>query len=223
MAPLGKRRYLAAADIFRDLTPDQLAEVDHMTAMTTCRRGRVFYSPGENVEVLFLLKQGRVNIYRLSADGHKLVTASLEPITLFGQMPFIGQGMPGSFAEAAEDCTLCVMSRSDLEHLFSTWPSVAVRVLEVLAARLEAAEQQLELFAFRGVSARVAAALLQLAGENGDEIRGVTHHELAEQVGTHRETVTRALDDLRQQGLIELGRARIRILNAAELRVLSRP
>ena len=75
-------------------------------------------------------------------------------------MWFIGQGMQGSFAEAAEDCTLCVMSRSDLEHLFTTWPSVAVRLLEVLAPRLDAAEQQLEVLAFRGVPARVASVLL---------------------------------------------------------------
>ena len=149
------------------------------------------------------------------------MVATLGPGTVFGEMSFIGQGMQGSFAEAAEDCTLCVMSRSDLEHLFTTWPSVAVRLLEVLAARLEAAEQQLELLAFRGVPARVASVLLQLAGEGGAEIVGVTHQELAEKVGTQREMVTRALDDLRTHGLIELGRARIRILNADGLRVLS--
>jgi CRP-like cAMP-binding protein len=211
--------YLAATDIFRDLSPEQMADIDRMTAVTTCRRGRVFYTPGETGEVLFILKRGRVNIYRLSPEGHKLITATLGPGTVFGEMSLIGQGMRGSFAEAAEDCTLCVMGRADLEHVLTDSPRVALRLIEVLSARLEGAEQQLETLAFKSVPARVAAALLHLAGAD-DVVTGVTHQDLAEMVGIHRETATRTLNELRARGLIDLGRARVRILDADGLRAL---
>ncbi len=215
-----KVRYLTETDIFRDLGPADLAELDRMTAMTTCRRGRLLYEPGATGEVLFILKRGRVHLYRLTADGRKLITATIEPGTIFGEMASIGQAMEGSYAEAAEDCTLCALSRADLEHLLATHPSVALRLIGVLAARLAAAEARLETLAFKRVPARLAAVLLRLSKEGREELRGVTHQELAEMVGPYRETATAILDEFRGQGLVELHRLRIRVLDPAGLRTV---
>jgi CRP/FNR family cyclic AMP-dependent transcriptional regulator len=224
MAPdriAAKIGYLAQTDIFRDLTPDDMTELERMTAMTTCRRGRVFYTPETTGEVLFILKKGRVNIYRITADGRKLITATIEPGTVFGEMSFIGQGMWGASAEAAEDCTLCVMSRADLEHLLLTHPCVALRLVEVLAERLRAAEERLETVAFKSVTARLAATLLHLAGEGGCDVTGTSHQDLAEMVGAYRETTTRLLNEFRARGLIDLHRLRIHILDPEGLRKLT--
>lgn len=217
-----KMSYLAETDIFRDLTSVEMAELDRRTSMTTCRRGRVFYTPGETGEVLFVLKRGRVNIYRVTADGRKLVTAAVGPGTIFGEMSLIGQGMRGSYAEAAADCTLCVMSRADLEHILITYPRVALRLVEALAARLETAEERLETLAFKSVPARLAETLLHLAADS-DQVEGLTHQDLAELVGAYRETTTRILNEFRGQGLIELHRLRIHIRDRAGLEQLSRP
>lgn len=217
----GKMAYLAETDIFRDLGPQEMAEVERMTAMSTCRRGRVFYAPGQTGEVLFVLKRGRVNIFRLAPDGRKLITATIGPGTIFGEMSLVGQGMRGSFAEAAEDCTLCVMSRTDLEHLIETYPRVALRLVEVLAARLAEVEERLETLAFKSVTAQLAATLLELAGEGGDQIAGVTHQDLAEMVGAYRETTTRILNEFRSRGLIELHRLRIQIVDRVGLQRLA--
>jgi CRP/FNR family transcriptional regulator, cyclic AMP receptor protein len=213
--------FLSETDVFRDLNDEEMAELDRMTAMTTCRRGRVFYAPGETGEVLFVLKRGRVNIYRITAEGRKLVTETLGPGTIFGEMSLIGQGMRESFAEAATDCTLCVMSRADLEHVLVSYPQVALRLVEALAARLEAAEERLETLAFKGVPARLAEALLRLAGLDGVEIDGVTHQDLAELIGAYRETTTKILNEFRARGLIDLHRLRIRILDREALRHLA--
>ena len=140
----GQRRekvyYLSKTDLFRDLGQEQLQELERSVAMNTCRRGRVFFSPGETGEVLFILKKGRVNLYRINPDGKKLVTASVEPGTVFGEMSLVGQGMHDTFAEAAEECTLCVMSRSDVEHLLLSKPRVGLRFMELLANRLREVE-----------------------------------------------------------------------------------
>jgi CRP-like cAMP-binding protein len=218
--PQTKLGYLAETDLFRDLAPEDMAAIDRMTSMTTCTRGRVFFTPGETGEVLFVLKRGRVNIYRVTADGRKLITTTLGPGTIFGEMSLAGHGMRGGFAEAATDCTLCVMSRPDLEHLLTTHPQVALRLIEALANRLEAAEERLETLAFRAVPARLARTLLTLAGE-GREVTGVTHQDLAELVGVYRETATRVLNELRAQGLIELHRLRITLLDRARLQELA--
>jgi CRP-like cAMP-binding protein len=218
----GKLALLSETDIFRDLGPRDMEEIERMTAMTTCRRGKVFYTPGETGEVLFVLKQGRVNLFRINPDGKKLVLASVEPGTVFGEMSLIGQGMHDTFAEAAEECTLCVMSRSDVEHLLVNKPQVALRFLELLANRLSEVETRLETVAFKSVPARLAVEILRLAeGTQDRRVDGVSHQDLADAVGSYRETVTRILNDFKRDGLIELYRLSIAIRDAEGLKALA--
>jgi CRP-like cAMP-binding protein len=154
-----------------------------------------------------------VQLYRLSTEGKKLVLSELGPETFFGDMPLAGQQMYGAFAEALEACTLCVLGRADLEHLIQTRPQVAIRLLEVIGRRLLEAEAVIEEFAFKGVAARLASLLLRLGVEEGDELLGRTHQDLAEMIGTYRETVTQTLDEFKRRGLVALGRKYLRVLD----------
>ncbi|MGI8551438.1 MAG: Crp/Fnr family transcriptional regulator [Dehalococcoidia bacterium] len=214
---LGKMEYLSRTDLFRDFSPEEMRELDRMTSMVSCRRGKVFYEPEQAIEVLFVLKQGQVHLYRLSPEGKKLITATVEAGTVFGEMTLLGQSMYGSYAEAAEDCLICLMSRADLEHLIMSKPAVALRVVELLSRRVKHLETRLEMMAFKSVSARLAAILLDLATKESCEVSGVSHQDLADMVGTYRETITRILDEWRLQGLVDLGRMRIRVRDAARL------
>ncbi len=106
---------LRKADVFRDLSDEEMHRVEDMTVMTGCPPKRVVYAPGETGEVLFVLKTGKVQLYRLGADGKKLLVSTIGPGTLFGDMPFTGHRMLGGYAEAVEESLLCVMSRQDIE------------------------------------------------------------------------------------------------------------
>jgi CRP-like cAMP-binding protein len=216
-----KAGYLSTTDVFRDLSPREIEEIDRMTAMSTCQRGKVFYTPGETGEVLFILKRGKVNLYRINPDGKKLVTATIEAGTVFGEMSIIAQGMHDTFAEAAEECTLCVMSRSDIEHLILTKPQVGLRFMELMAGRLRGMEARMENVAFKSVPARLAGSLLELAEGAEPRVTGVSHQDLAEIVGTYRETVTRVLNEFRTEGYIDLGRMNIAILQPEALRAMA--
>ncbi len=211
--------YLRSNDLFRDLAEKEMEMLDRFTSMTTCESGRIFYSPGETGEVLFLLKRGRVQIYRLSPEGKRLVIAILEAGTLFGEMALIGQGMHNTFAEAVEPCTLCAMSRRDVEMLLAKFPSVVTRLLEIMGTRLREAEARLEGLAFKSVPSRLAELLLQL--QHNNFVDGHTHQDLAEMIGTYRETVTQTLNDFKTQGLIEIHRKRIEIRDATQLKELA--
>jgi CRP/FNR family cyclic AMP-dependent transcriptional regulator len=206
--------YLKMVDIFQDLTEAEIEEIDRATTMSTCRRGKIFYMPEDTSQVLFLLKEGRVQLYRISPDGKKLVIATVGPGTVFGEMALIGQGMHNTFAEATEDCVLLVMSREDVERLLVTKPKVALRIFEALGSRLRETEARLEVIAFKGIPARLASLLLQLADEQGgDTVSGMTHQDLGEQIGTYRETTTQTLNTFKAEGLINIGRKRITILD----------
>ncbi len=187
--------------------------------MTTCRRGKIFYMPEDTSEVLFLLKEGRVQLYRISTEGKKLVLATVGPGAVFGEMALIGQGMHNSFAEALEDCVLCVMGREQVERLLATRPRVALRLFEAMGRRLKEAEARLEEIGFKDIPARLATLLLQVAEEQRSEtIIGLTHQDLGEQIGTYRETTTQTLSSFKSKGLIDIGRKRITILDRDGLR-----
>jgi CRP/FNR family cyclic AMP-dependent transcriptional regulator len=212
-----KLGYLKQVDILAPLSPEEHEWVAENTTMVSCPRGRIFYTPDDTGEVIFLLKQGRVSLFRLTPDGRKLTIASLDAGTCFGEMGLLGQGMYGCHAEAATDCLLCVMSRSDLKALMRRNPDVAIRLLDVLGTRLLEREQALEQLAFRGISARLAALLLREADAYGT-ISGRSHQDLAERLGTYRETVSQTLGRFRAEGLVAVEPKRIRLLDPDGLR-----
>ena len=213
-----KLQFLHEVDILRDLTPEEMDWMKHATQMVTCEAGRMIYGPHNRIEALFILKWGRVRVYRLTSEGKKLEIANLGPGTFFGEMPFINARMHNTFAEAVEDTLICVMSRQDVERLIARKPQVAIRMLEVLSDRLVANEQRLEALAFQGVPGRLASALMRLAE---DGVVRASHQELAEAVGAYRETVTKTLDEFQREGLVELSRMRIVVKDRDRLATLA--
>ncbi len=229
---LDKQGYLSDVDIFRDLAPAEIEALGRRAPMRTVPAGTIFYSPEEPSEVLFILKAGKVRIYRLSVEGKALTTAIVDAGTIFGEMAILGQGMHDSYAEALAPCTLCLMSRDDVKTLLLGDPRIALRITEILGRRLLEAERRLSDFAFKSLPQRLATLLVALAEREGREPRlfrlgrpegrevRYTHEQLAEMAGSGRETVTKALNELREQGLIELRRGRVVLLDAGALRRL---
>lgn len=214
-----KREYLQETELFRDLPARDIEELERITVLTNVPRGRVFYRPEDPGERLFLLQEGRVQLYRISPEGKKLVIATLGPGALFGEMALLGQQMHNAFAEAIEDCSIMMLNRADLERLILNVPAIGRRILALTHKRLSDAEARLEDIAFKGIPARLASLLLRLAAEqDGRTITGLTHQDLAEMIGTYRETATQVLNDLKNDGLIEIGRKRITILDRERLR-----
>ncbi len=212
-----KLGYLKQVDILAPLSPEEHAWVAENTTMVSCPRGRVFYTPDDVGEVVFLLKQGRVALYRLTPEGRKLTMATLDAGTCFGEMGLLGQGMYGCHAEAATDCLLCVMSRSDLQALMRRNPDVAIRLLDVLGSRLLEREQELEQLAFRGIPARLATLLLREADAFGT-VTGRSHQDFADRLGTYRETVSQTFGRFRAEGLVAVEPKCIRLLDLEGLR-----
>ena len=217
-----KRDYLLTMEVFRDLPPEQITMIEHATVMRTIPKGQVIYSQEDRAEALFLLKHGRVSIYRLTPAGKRLDLTTIEAREFFGEMPLLGESLRHAYAEAAEESLLCVMSRADVERLILQQPKVALRMIEVLGHRLALTETRLEELAYRSVSARIAALLLRLSDEQGhahghNEMR-ITYQEIGDRIGALRETVTKILDEFQMDGLVELRRGHVRVCDPERLR-----
>jgi CRP-like cAMP-binding protein len=217
-----KLAYLRTVDIFQDLSDHEIKEIEAAAPMFTCEPGRIFFRAQDPAEVLFILKKGEVILSRVNEDGKRLITATLEAGTVFGEMPILGQRLQNCEAEALTDCLICSMSRRDVLSLINRYPIVGLRIAEVLSGRLEAAEQRLEEMAFQGLRERLASLLLRLADQKDWRgnlvINGLTHQHLAEILGSYRETITATLNEFKAAGYVETGRKKIVITDPAGLR-----
>jgi CRP/FNR family cyclic AMP-dependent transcriptional regulator len=207
---------LAESDLFHGIGPREMGEIVQRLPMATCRKGKLIYSPEETGEALFILKSGTVRIYRLAPDGRKLVLAVLGPGTAFGEMSVLGQSMTGSFAEAIEDATVCIMSREDIEQILMEHPAVAIRMIELMARRAREAEDRLQQMAFDSVPQRLVPLLLSLADRSG-RVRGYSHQDLADMIGASRETVSRALNEMKDAGVVQTDRRELRLNDPSQL------
>lgn len=216
----GKRYYLSQAEIFRDLSPLEMSQIEGLGNLASVPRGKLLCSPGDR-GAFFVLKRGRVQLYRLSAEGRRIVLANMGEGNCFGEMSLSAQGVYDAFAEAIEESLVCSFSPEAIGSLLERYPKVARRLLEIMGKRLAEVEQRLEQMAFQSVPARLANLLLQLPRSPQGEIIGFSQDAIAEIIGAYRETVNQVLAEFESQGLVRVGRLRIQLLDEARLKSLA--
>jgi CRP/FNR family cyclic AMP-dependent transcriptional regulator len=213
---------LMTIDIFCDLSEKDISSLCQHMSVQTYSKGQIIYLQQEHAQGLFLLRQGRVQIYRLTASGKRLELATIDPGTFFGEVPLLGEALHHASAEAMADSVIGVISRSNLEQLILEWPSIALRMISELSRRIAINAARLEELAYQSAPARLAAELLRLRQGHIDNVVSVTHQELGDMTGMLRETVTKMLNEFRAAGFVELRRGRILLLDVAGLETLLR-
>lgn len=202
---------LSMAEVFQVLTPQETREIDSVASTIECRAGKLLYFPNQTGEFIFILKQGKIQLYRMSPDGRKLVTSTIRPVTIFGEMALVGNGLHSEFAEAVEDSTLYRLNRRPIERLIMANPRLGIRLLNWMGTRLRESEEQLEQAIFTQVPNRLANLLVRMGAENKSGVLKTTHEGLAERLGVYRETVTMILNSFKREGLLLTGRGMIEI------------
>lgn len=211
-------------DILEPLTREEIREISHRIPDRHLDEGQIFYTPQEKNEWLFMLKKGRVRIYRLSPDGHELTLTVVSAGAVFGEMSLTAQRLENAYAEAQEPVVVCAMQREDLERLIREKPQVGLKIMQTLSERLSQAEDLVEDLALKEVPARLASLILRLVENEGvmnaegpKILTRYTHRQLAAMIGSKRETVTKAFALLQQAGVVELRRRKIQVLHHESL------
>lgn len=179
--------------------------------------GDTVYPSNAKSGTLYLLKSGRIQVTRTSANGVTHNVKTLDPGTIFGDAPSLGQGMFGTTATATEPTKLIVISPVDIDRLVAGSPEMAINILRKVGTRLVEADRQHEQAAFQPVAGRIAAMLLANADKQGN-VTGQTQQQIAESLGVYRETVTNAIGEMKAEKVISVGRKRITIQDAERLR-----
>lgn len=218
---------LSAVEIFSDLSHDEIAAFDRMAPSRVFRRGELVFSQSQPVTALFILKRGRVRIFRVTEDGKALTMAILEPGAVFGEMILVGQRMYDNYAEAIEDAEICQLTGTDVERHMMSDPRIAIRVSRHLGEQVVRLEERLTELALRPLLARVASSLVRLAGAGGSSRLGhvtirLTHDQLAGLLGATRESTSKSMADLASKNLIRQARGRIILIDLDGLMILSK-
>jgi len=227
VAHLDKVWYLRRVNLFADMAEQEMRALADRTTMRAVHRGRVILQPDEPPEMVYVIKEGRVKISRYSPEGKEQILALLDPGDIFGELALVRAVEP-VHVEAFEDALICGMPREDFLALIRRQPEVMLQVMNVLAERLRAAEEEIADLAFRDVPGRLASLLLRLAQAYGHASADgqrlalrLTHQDMAAMIGATRETVTAVLSRFRESGLIAFDHRHIIIRDRDGLRRLS--
>jgi CRP-like cAMP-binding protein len=216
---------LRELELFAGLADRDIEAIGHATTMTHCRPGQVILSPEDPPDRIHILKKGKVRVYRVTPDGKQLTLDIYEKGTILGDMGLLGQDrLPEAYAETIDAAVICTITPDELRRLIERYPIIGVNIISYLSARLREAERELESMAYQRVGQRLARKLIDLGQRFGVEtVRGtliqarLTQQELAEMIGTTRETLAHTVSDFRRRGLLDTASHQVLIRDAERL------
>ncbi|MGY8737968.1 MAG: Crp/Fnr family transcriptional regulator [bacterium] len=156
-------------------------------------------------DYMYVIREGRAKVTKASEDGREKIMNFLEAGAFFGDMALLGDETRSASVKTLEESTLLALSRRDFIDLLRQSPDLALSVIEELANRLRETNEQARSLSFQGVEERTRNLFERIAREEeggGDRLMtpSLTHQQIADMVGTSRETVTRAIKVLKSSG-----------------------
>ncbi|MFB3815169.1 MAG: Crp/Fnr family transcriptional regulator [Terriglobales bacterium] len=206
----GRAPFLAKAPIFADLTDAELAYLAQRAVPRRFAAGEMIFSEGDPCPGLYVIESGFVKIFKSSPAGREQVLAIDGPGHSIAELPVFDGGSYPASAQAVHDTTLLFVSKQDFNSLCLEHPKVALKVLRVVGRRLRGLVAIIEELSFTTVRSRLASLLLRLARNGKQTSQGVefmlpaSNQELAAQIGTVRELVSRNLSRLQTAGIIRI-------------------
>jgi len=211
MAPVPQAlEILRRVQIFNGLTATELQFLAERAVPRKYSKGELLFTEGEPCTGLFVIESGRVRIFKSSPNGREQILAVEGPGSSIAELPlFDGGNYPASTA-AMEDARIYFISKQDFHSLCLVHPQVPLKVLKVVGARLRKLVGIIEELSFTTVRSRLISVLVRLAKAGKKTPAGVqiqlppSNQELAAEIGTVRELVSRNLSRLQAEDLIQM-------------------
>ncbi len=220
--------YLKKVPLLGEIPAESVIQLAEVVEMKEIRRRQVIYLPGDPGNAVYLVNGGRVKVSKVTRDGKELTLAYRGPGEIFGEACLIDGGPREEMAEAMENALVTEIQRAEFERLLTTQPMLGYRMTKVLAQRRREVESKIENLVFKDVNSKLAELLLRLADEYGvDDARGtlvalkITHQEMANLIGSTRETVSLTLAQFKRKGLIQTEGRKVIIADREGLRALA--
>jgi len=220
--------YLKKIPLLGELSSQQLKALADDVTLEEARRRRVIYMPGDPGDSVFFVNGGRVKISRVTPDGKELTLAYRGPGEVFGEL-CVGDGRHREeMAEAMENALVTQIPRERFERLIASDAGLGFSMTKILCRRRAESERKMEDLLFKDVNAKLAELLLHLCDNYGvDDARGtlvavkITHQEMANLIGSTRETVSLTLSQFKRKKLITTEGRKVIIVDREGLSALT--
>ncbi len=217
--------YLKNIQLFKDFSEAELMKFNEKMFMKDYNKREYLYLAPEHLDTVFLVKQGNIEIGYIDESGRELAIDILGAGELFGAVP--GEGYTGGYARAVDRAIVCVLDRREFEYFLEVHPQFSLRVMKLLGAKISVLENKLQHLVFKDVKTRICELLYSLYQKAGDPRTGrikitLTHQDIANLVGSTRETASVYLAELKGDGIIDYAGKKIKIVVPEALRQLAR-
>ena len=207
--------------LFSGLGADSINKIAALCHTRYAVTGELLFQKGDSGDALFGIRRGQVRIETGSAGGGRLTLNYLGAGDLFGEIAVLDGQPRTADATAAEPSELFVLRRNDFLSYLESEPRVAVKLIALLCQRIRWVSDRIEESVLLPLQVRLARRLRALAADFGSEVH-ISQEQLGIYVGASRESVNRQLQQWRQQGILEIRRGRVLLLNANRLRAEAR-
>lgn len=202
---------LRRTPLFAGLTDQEMHALAARVVTKRFRRGELLFGEGDPCRGLFIVASGKTRIFKLSAAGREQVLSIEGPGSSFAEVPVFDGGNYPAAASALEDADVLFISRKDFQDFCRQHPDVALKVIAVVGSRLRRLVGIIEELSFTTVRQRLIALILRLAETTGTPSKNGlkfeltrSHQDLAAELGTVRELVSRNLSRLQAEGFLEV-------------------
>ncbi|MED0965314.1 Crp/Fnr family transcriptional regulator [Bacillus paramycoides] len=207
---MDKLLLLSQISLLEELPMDDLKAIEELSEMKPVKKGTIILSPDKPIEALFFLKKGQVRLFRMNHHGKQFTVDILTSGNIFGETSTLSLTDDQVYAEAMTDTYLCMIGRNDFEGFIERNPKIALKFINILSNRLKEVYSLSEKIALSDVKYRLIYLLLKLSEKTGKRINEwqtinmkLTHADIANMIGSTRETTSAILSQLKKDGLIK--------------------
>jgi CRP/FNR family transcriptional regulator, cyclic AMP receptor protein len=204
--------------LFSDLTDKELGLLEVSGSRRKVPKKNVVFQEGEAGEILLIILSGKVKVLLSGNDGQEFILAMLGPGNFFGEMAILESAPRSASVMTVEPCEFLLLSQKDLTALLTKYPGIALKILKNLSQRLRRTNEQIRSLVMFDIYGRVGRCLVNLAETQGGRATGQllvanrpSFQELAKMVGCSRETFSRAIKILKDNGCLTVTRNTIYI------------
>lgn len=217
--------YLEKSNMFSLVCPHKFSEYQEDHQFKQYKKGEFIYFSDDPSNTIYLVAEGKVKILYYSEDGEEIAKSVLSRGELFGELALLGEESRKDYAQSMSENTLiCVITLDQMGALMKDDTRFALHINRIIGLRIRKLERKLESLVFKDVRTRVLEFLRDFAVEKGEQEGNsftvhhfLTHKDIADLVGTTRQTVTTLLNDLRNEGLITFSRKTMQVSDIRKL------
>lgn len=216
---------LREVPLFSGLSGEDLEALAAIVSRRKYDRAETLFLQGDPGEEFLVLIEGSVKVELMNQDGKELTLTILKPFQFLGELALLDDVPRSATVVAMEKSEFLTINKKDFARVVDSYPKMCIPMLRQLTKRVRVLTEDIASMAFMDSYSRVTRKILSLADEMGEEQedgttfipQSLTHQQLANLVGTTRETVTKILNEMKDHNLISIRRHRITVHDAEEL------